>query len=320
MTPDRIVIGSNNRIAAEAVAALFESLPGKFIFCSWASAELSKYAANALLATKISFINEIAVLAESLNADIEDVASVLRTDPRIGSSYLQAGLGWGGSCFPKDVRALAWMAQSAGFESSIAEAAFLANTRQRNGAVNRILARVLSKPDPTVAVLGLAFKPDTDDLREAPALDVIRMLVDAGVRVRAHDPQAMENARPIVPEITYCANAYEAAKGADLLFLATEWREYVALDWKRIRAVMNSAVVFDGRHVLDKLALSEVGFEYLSFGRFVPDDTYLPEPALEAAEAESAVETRGDLVWLFERGRGNIAPQTLRLSKANGEA
>jgi UDPglucose 6-dehydrogenase len=269
LTPDRIVLGSPAMEAGRAVAQLFESLPGEVIYCSWASAELAKYAANAFLATRISFINEIAGLAETLGAEIDDITSVLRADPRIGSSYLQAGLGWGGSCFPKDVLALAWMAREAGFQSSIAESAYLANARQRFAAFDRILSRLKDKTEATVSVLGLTFKPNTDDLRNAPAIEVIGMLLDTGISVRAHDPVAMSLARQILPDVTFCENPYEAARDSDLVFLATEWPEYAALEWSRIREMMKGAAIFDGRNILNRDALTEIGFEYLSFGRQV---------------------------------------------------
>ncbi len=267
MEPDRIVIGAEHEAAGGAVARLYAVLDAPTVITDRRSAELAKYAANAFLATRISFINEVAVLCEALGADVEEVARIVGADRRIGPSFLHAGLGWGGSCFPKDVRALAATAAEAGCQSSILPAVFDVNARQRERAVQQLLTIVKAVPDATIAVLGLAFKPDTDDVREAPALDIIGRLLNAGVGVRAHDPIAMDGARRVLPNVRWCADAYEAVHGSDAVLLATEWGEYLGLDWRAIRDLMRGRVVLDGRNVLDGGALAALGFTYLSIGR-----------------------------------------------------
>jgi UDPglucose 6-dehydrogenase len=267
MAPDRIVVGAEHEDTAEAVTRLFANLDAPVVMTDRRSAELAKYAANAFLATRISFINEVATLCEAVGADVGEVARIVGSDRRIGPSFLQAGLGWGGSCFPNDVRALAATAADVGCRSSILPAVFDVNARQRERAVQQLLAMVDTIPDTTVAVLGLAFKPNTDDIREAPALEIIGQLLEAGIRVRAHDPIAMDNARRVLPNIEWCMDAYDAAKGSDAVLLATEWREYLDLDWRLMRDLMPGRVVLDGRNVLDGGALASLGFTYLSIGR-----------------------------------------------------
>jgi UDPglucose 6-dehydrogenase len=267
MAPDRIVVGSADRSAAEAVARLYEPLGVTVVVADRRSAELAKYAANAFLATRISFMNEIATICEAVAADVTEVARIIGMDRRIGPAFLQAGLGWGGSCFPKDVRALAATAAQHNCRHSILHAVFDVNARQRQRVVNRLRDAVAGQPNPTVAVLGLAFKPGTDDVREAPALEIVADLIEAGIHVRAHDPVAVENARRALPHIAYCPDAYAAASGAHALLVATEWREYRSLDWRAIRDLMRGTLVIDGRNVLDGALLSSLGFAYAGVGR-----------------------------------------------------
>ncbi|MBI3961278.1 MAG: UDP-glucose/GDP-mannose dehydrogenase family protein [Deinococcus sp.] len=267
LQPDRVVIGASRPAAAAAVAQLFAGLAAPVVRCSRRSAELAKYAANAFLAARISFMNEVAAICEAVEADIEEVAQIVGSDRRIGPAYLRAGLGWGGSCFPKDVRALAATAASHGRRPAILEAVSEVNTRQRERAFEQLRAALGMLPHATVGVLGLAFKPDTDDLRDAPALDIINRLLGAGIAVRAHDPVAIPNARRVLPQVQYCHDAYEVAQGSDALLLATEWRDYLALDWRQIRTLMRGRLVLDGRNVLEGSLLSALGFTYLSFGR-----------------------------------------------------
>jgi len=267
MAPDRIVVGAERETVAAAVARLYVTLDAPVVITDRRSAELAKYAANAYLATRISFINEVATLCEAVGADVDEVARIVGADRRIGPSFLQAGLGWGGSCFPKDVRALAATAADVGCGSSILPAVFDVNARQRDRAVQQLLSLLDRNPDTAVAVLGLAFKPDTDDIREAPALDIICQLLAAGIRVRAHDPIAMNNARRVLPNVRWCSDAYEAAKGSDAILLATEWSDYRTLEWRLVRDLMRGRVVLDGRNVLDGRALASLGFTYLSIGR-----------------------------------------------------
>jgi UDPglucose 6-dehydrogenase len=267
MQPDRIVIGANNKTAGSAVAGLYDRIGARVIICRRRSAELAKYAANALLATRISFMNEISNICNAVRADIHEVELALGTDRRIGPAFLKAGIGWGGSCFPKDLRALASTARQHGYKAALTETAIDVNTYQRKVAIEFLKSGIDGFPDTCIGVLGLAFKPNTDDTRESPALAVIAHLLEQGIKVRAHDPMAMDNARQIVPHIQFCENPYEVADGCDALLLATEWQEYLSLDWGRIRSLMRGNTVLDGRNVLDIDSLTSLGFRYLSFGR-----------------------------------------------------
>ena len=267
LDPDRIVIGAEVPAAGTAVAGLFTGLDSRVIMCSRRSAELAKYAMNAFLATRISFMNEMAALCEATLADVREVAQIMGSDRRTGPGYLQAGLGWGGPCLPKDLRALTSSAAIYETPSSMLEAVAAVNSRQRERVVQRLRGAVRSFHDSTVGVLGLAFKPETEDVTESPAVDIIRMLVEEGVQVRAHDPSAIANARLVIDNIQYCQTAYEAAKGSDALLLTTEWSEYLSLDWKEIRSLMRGNVVLDARNALNGQLLSSLGFTYLAIGR-----------------------------------------------------
>jgi UDPglucose 6-dehydrogenase len=277
--PDRIVIGASDPAAGRAVAQLYASLDAPVMLCSPRSAELAKYAANALLATRISFINEMSVICDALQADVEEVARIVGADRRIGPAFLKAGLGWGGSCFPKDVRALAASAADRNCPADMLDAVLNVNARQREGAFHRIRSAVGTSDGAVVGVLGLAFKPDTDDLRGSPALDIIGRLLEEGIQVRAHDPVAMPKARAILPNIHYCDDAYEVTRGSDALLLATEWPEYLLLDWARVHTLMRGRVIFDGRNALDREMLSGLGYTYLAFGRTAPPWTNGQIPA-----------------------------------------
>jgi len=287
VNPDRIVVGAEPPEAGRQVADLYELLAAPLFPCGRRSAELAKYAANAFLATRVSFMNEIATLCEAAGADVEDVAGVVGADHRIGTAFLRAGLGWGGSCFPKDVRALAATAAQFGCPSSIVDAAFDVNARQREHAFERLRAAVRGTDNATVAVLGLAFKPGTDDIREAPALDIIGRLLEEGIHVRAHDPVSMSAVRRVLPNIRLCTDVYETARGSDAILLATEWPEYLNLDWERIASLMRGRTVLDGRNALDGGALAELGFSYLCFGRLSitrAESRLLPREASMAGE------------------------------------
>jgi len=270
MNPDRIVIGSENPQAGAAVAGLYENIDTVTIICSRRSAELAKYASNTFLATRISLINEISAVCDASGADIEEIIEIVGSDRRIGPAYLQAGLGWGGSCFPKDLKSLVAFEKMVGFGPSLAAAAMAVNLQQRERALDWLLTAVMEIEAPTVGILGLAFKPNTDDIRESPAMDIAERLIHHGISVRAHDPKAMEVARSTLPEISYCLDAYDAARGCDAVLLATEWQDYMALDWSRIRSAMRGIVVFDGRNILDRELLCGLGFNYLALGRGEP--------------------------------------------------
>ncbi len=267
MVPDRIVVGAADPAAGRAVAGLYASLDAPVIVCDRRSSELAKYAANAFLATRISFMNEIATLCEAAAADVEAVARVMGTDRRIGPAFLRAGLGWGGSCFPKDVRALAAIAADHGHPSALLPAAVTVNAQQRGRVVAQLVAAVQGRTDATVGILGLAFKPGTDDVRESPALAVAERLHEDGIRVRAHDPVAMANAQIVLPGIEYCHDPYEVAVGCDALLLATEWPDYLVLDWHRLRERVRGTVLLDARNALDGKIASAFGFDYRSIGR-----------------------------------------------------
>jgi UDPglucose 6-dehydrogenase len=286
LEPDRIVIGAgeDGATAAETVAMLYEGLEAPIIFCSRGSAELAKYASNAFLATRISFMNEIAAVCDAVGADIQDVAGIVGLDPRIGRRYLQAGLGWGGSCLPKDVSALRALASSFNMPMPMLEATAFVNENQRRRAIAKLSLSLGGLEDRTIGVLGLSFKAHTDDIRGAPAVATIRELSAAGARVRAHDPLAMGAVAEVLPEVHYCNDAYDAATGCHALLLATEWPDYFHLDWGRVRELMIGKHILDGRNVLDKGLLALLGFAYDSFGRAAPE-VLLPQNdlALETA-------------------------------------
>ncbi len=266
MEPDRVVLGSTNREAAEKVADLYEALRAPIMITDLRTAEMIKYASNAFLATRISFINEIANICESLGADVKEVARGMGMDKRIGPSFLDAGLGWGGSCFPKDVKALAHMAETRGSHPQLLQAVMDINQNQRKRAVQKVEKALGGLKGKTIGLLGLSFKPNTDDTRDAPALDIARMLLETGAVVQAFDPQAMEISKKEIPQLQLRKNPYETAEGADALILATEWNEFKSLDFERIKANMKGNVILDGRNIWDGTELHEMGFTYFGMG------------------------------------------------------
>jgi UDPglucose 6-dehydrogenase len=264
--PDRIVLGSWDRAAAEAVAALYASFDTSVLVTDLRTAEMIKYASNAFLATRISFINEVAQICEATGADVRGVAAGMGMDTRIGPHFLNAGIGFGGSCFPKDVLALAHMAGEGGCPSSLLDATLAINRDARRRFVGKIERALGTLEGATIAVWGLAFKPDTDDLREAPALEIIGMLQDQGARVRAYDPVAMEAALPLLPGVAFCADPYEAARDADAVALITDWAEFTGLDLARVARAMRRPILMDGRNVYDPGAMAALGFAYHGMG------------------------------------------------------
>jgi UDPglucose 6-dehydrogenase len=238
-----------------------------FVLTSLEAAELTKYAANAFLATKISFINEIANLCESIGCDVHDVARAIGMDRRIGSKFLHPGPGFGGSCFPKDTQALAAVAREFGRDSMIVDAVIEVNRRQRQAMVPKIEKLVGALQGKTIAVLGLAFKPETNDMREAPAIDIIKGLLERGAKVRAYDPVAMNEASEVLPDVTYLADEYEAVTDADALVFVTEWNQFRALDMRRVRDLMRSPRIADLRNIYEPADMRELGFEYMGVGR-----------------------------------------------------
>ncbi len=267
MHPSRTVLGSFDREAAEKVAQLHLPLRTPILITDLRTAEMIKYASNAFLATKISFINEIADICETLGADVKEVAIGMGFDKRIGPEMLDAGLGWGGSCFPKDVQALAFMAAEKQVEPKILNTIAEVNFNRRQMVVTRVENMLGKLEGKTIGLLGLAFKPNTDDMREAPSIDIARMLAEAGVKVRAYDPVAVENARSILPDVAMFSDPYDMAKDTDALILITEWNEFKQLDLGRIRAGMKTPVLFDGRNVYDPAEVRSLGFIYRGIGR-----------------------------------------------------
>ncbi len=270
MRPDRVVIGSRDEEAVAIMRDLYRPLyliEAPFVVTSIEAAELTKYAANAFLATKISFINEVANLCDSIGCDVHDVAKAIGMDRRIGSKFLHPGPGFGGSCFPKDTQALASVARQFGRDSLIVDAVIEVNRRQRRAMLPKIEKLVGSLEGKTIAVLGLAFKPETNDIRESPALDIIKDLLKAGARVRAYDPVAMIETAEVIPEVNYADDEYSAVTGADALVLVTEWNQFRALDMKRIRDLMKTGKVADLRNIYEPEDMRELGFEYVGIGR-----------------------------------------------------
>lgn len=270
MRPDRVVIGSRDEEAIAIMKDLYRPLyliEAPIVITSLEAAELTKYAANAFLATKVSFINEIANLCEKIGCDVHDVARAIGMDKRIGSKFLHPGPGFGGSCFPKDTRALASVARHFDSASLIVDAVIEVNQRQGQKMLTKIRDLVGSLKGKTVAVLGLAFKPETDDMREAPAVGIIRSLLEDGASVRAYDPVSKSEAMKLLPEVAYADDEYAAVKDADALVLVTEWNQFRALDMTRIRDLMKTPKVADLRNIYEPEDMRELGFEYVGVGR-----------------------------------------------------
>jgi len=267
MNPDRVVLGSMNREAAQKVAQLYLSLRCPIMITDLRTAEMIKYASNAFLATRISFINEIANICEEMGADVREVSRGMGLDKRIGPAFLDAGLGWGGSCFPKDVKALAHMAVLHGTHPQLLQAVMEINRNQRRRVIYKLRRALGSLDQKVIGVLGLSFKPNTDDIREAPALEIIHLLENEGAAIQAYDPQSMDNAAQILPRVKLCDNPYDVAANADALVLATEWNEFKQLDFDRIRECMRQPVLMDARNLYDSDQMRAMGFIYFSIGR-----------------------------------------------------
>jgi UDPglucose 6-dehydrogenase len=288
--PDRIVIGANNDRAAEVLRRIYapltdgsyfaqaDALPGmlsahnpaQLLVTSAQSAEIIKHASNAFLALKISFINAVANLAESVDADIEDIAAGMGLDSRIGPKFLRAGLGYGGSCFPKDVAAFYWVAQQQGVDFQLLEEVRKINATQQQVFFNKVRSALWTLRGKKLAALGLAFKGDTDDIRDSPAIDVIKKLIDAGASITAYDPAAMERTHSVLPPsetMRYATSAYEAAEGADAVLILTDWKEFADLDLRRLNQALRFPIVIDGRNLYKPSVMQEHGFTYVSVGR-----------------------------------------------------
>jgi UDPglucose 6-dehydrogenase len=288
--PDRIVVGANNERSADLLRQIYAPLtdgsyyaqpgalpgmltpenPAKLLVTSAQSAEIIKHASNAFLALKISFINAVANLAESVDADIEDIAAGMGLDSRIGPKFLRAGLGYGGSCFPKDVAAFYWVAQQQGIDFQILEEVRKINSTQQEVFFNKVRNALWTLRGKKLAALGLSFKGDTDDIRDSPAIDVIRKLLAAGVTISAYDPAAIERAQGVLPPsetMRYAASPYEAAEGADAVLILTDWAEFSKLDLQRLNQVLRFPIVIDGRNLYQPSVMLEHGFTYVSVGR-----------------------------------------------------
>jgi UDPglucose 6-dehydrogenase len=286
MRPDRVVIGTESARAQGVMRELYRPLyliETPMIFTSVETAELTKYAANSFLAAKISFINEIADLCEQVGADVQDVAKGIGLDGRIGRKFLHAGPGYGGSCFPKDCLALVRTAQEMGAPVSIIETVVAVNDARKERMAQRIVRACGGSVDgKSIAVLGLTFKPNTDDMRESASLTIIPALQRAGATIRAFDPEGMAEAKTLLDGVHFCAGAYEAMEGADALVIITEWNEFRALDLKRVRALLRSPTVIDLRNIYKPADMAEAGFYYFSIGR----------RAVEPARAERRVRAK----------------------------
>lgn len=277
MRPNRVVIGSDSERATALMKDLYRPLyliETPIVVTDVSTAEMIKYASNAFLATKISFINEIAMLCERVGADVQMVAKGMGLDKRIGSKFLHAGPGFGGSCFPKDLAALVQMGERAGYPMQIAGAAAAVNTQQRARMITKISETLGGLKGTTIGMLGLSFKPNTNDLREAPALLIAQELMDQGATVRAFDPAALEEASRTLPGIVPCRNAYETATGADALVLITEWNEFRNLDFNKLKSLMRRTILIDLRNVYESSRVTQFGFRHVSVGRPTRD----PDP------------------------------------------
>jgi UDPglucose 6-dehydrogenase len=269
MAPHRIVVGSLDPEAAEKVAQLHLPLRAPIVVTDLRTAEMIKYASNAFLATKISFINEIANICEDLGADVMEVSNGMGFDSRIGPAFLNAGIGYGGSCFPKDVKALAYMAEEKGRHPQLLHSVMEINTDRRVMAVEQVKSMLETNDlsEKTIGMLGLSFKPNTDDMRDAPSLTIANLLKEAGAKLRAYDPIAMEEAQKLLPDVDMAENPYKLAEGCDLLMVNTEWNEFRQLDLRRIKKTMKQPFIFDGRNIYEPDKMAEIGFRYRGVGR-----------------------------------------------------
>lgn len=270
MRPDRVVIGSNEQRAIEVMKELYRPLyliETPIVITSLEAAELIKYAANAFLATKITFINEIANLCDAIGCDVHDVARGMGMDNRIGRKFLHPGPGYGGSCFPKDTRALTTVADQFGVETLIVDAVIEANERQRQAMIPKIKGLVGDLAGKRIAVLGLSFKPETDDMRESPAIDILNALRSEGASIKAFDPVAMEESRHYIDGLEYAADEYDAIEGADALVIITEWNQFRALDMEKVRTLLKAPKIADLRNIYEPSDMKALGFEYVGVGR-----------------------------------------------------
>ena len=267
MNPDRVVVGVESRRARDLMESLYKPLNAPIVFTNIKSAELIKHASNAFLATKISFINAISRICDIVGADVEEVAVGMGLDKRINRAFFNAGLGYGGSCFPKDLDAFITIAKNLGYPFGLLKEVKKINEAQKNIMIKKIRDALWIIKDKTIAVLGVSFKPNTDDIRSAPSLDIIGSLLSEGAKVRAYDPQAAEHARKLFPKVTYSKDAYSACRGADCLVMVTEWNEFKELNFARVKKLLRRPLVIDGRNMYDPLKMKKAGFTYECIGR-----------------------------------------------------
>ncbi len=272
LNPDRIIIGAPSQMVAMKILELYAPLERPMLITDVASAEIIKYASNAFLATKISFINAIANICEKAGADVVQVMKGMGYDQRIGAAFLQAGLGYGGSCFPKDTKALIHTSHRLGYDFTLLKMVEDINAQQVETFVSRLEGELGDGKDHTVAILGLAFKPNTDDLREARSLEIISKLLSSGVRIKTYDPIAMDKAKEIFPQIYFAENPYDAAENADAVVVVTEWNEFKLLNLERLKNAMSGNILFDGRNIYDPVRMRRMGFNYHCIGRAIPTE------------------------------------------------
>lgn len=268
MHPDRVVLGVNSKKAKDILVELYKPLKAPIVVTDIKAAELIKHASNSFLAMKISFINAIANVCDRLGADVSEVARGIGLDKRIGEKFLSPGIGFGGFCFPKDLAAFIRIAEKAGYDFGILKEVERVNANQKLLVAKKIEDLIWNLPNKTVGILGLSFKPDTDDIRYAPALDIISILQKEGMKIRVYDPAAMEKARPLLKDkVKFCKDPYDAAKGSECLVITTEWNEFKELDFKKIKKLMRQPVILDGRNIYDPEEMKKLGFRYAGIGR-----------------------------------------------------
>lgn len=269
MNPDRIVIGVESTKARQILVNLYKPLKANILVTNIKSAELIKHASNAFLATKISFINAISRICDKVGADVEEVAQGMGLDKRIGRHFLNAGIGYGGSCFPKDLDAFINISEKLGYNFELLKAVKEINKEQKNYLIKRIKDVLWIVNDKTIGVLGLSFKPNTDDIRNAPSIDIIKILLTEGAKVRVYDPQAMVKAKYLLNNVKLCKDAYAVSKGADCLLILTEWDEFKELDFSKIKKLLKRPLIIDGRNIYEPKNLEKLGFTYIGIGRAI---------------------------------------------------
>ena len=268
MNPDRVVIGVESKKAEKMLRELYEPLGAKIVVTNIKGAELIKHASNSFLAAKISFINAISNICDKVGADINAVAEGIGLDSRISKHFLRAGIGFGGSCFPKDLKAFIHISEKMGYPLNMLKEVEKINEMQKDLVISKITDMLWNLPDKVIGVWGLAFKPNTDDIRSAPAIDIIKRLISEGAKVKVFDPAAMEKTRAELGDrVVYCRDAYEAARMADCVVLMTEWNEFKEIDWQKLKSVMGQPVILDGRNIYDPEKLKDMGFRYAGIGR-----------------------------------------------------